>query len=116
VLRLLADEDFDNRIVNGCFRRQPAVDLLRVQEVDLAGADDPTILARAAEDGRVLLTHDVSTMTDFAYERIGAGLPTPGVFVISQSMPVARAIEELLLLAECSREGEWEGTVLHLPL
>ena len=61
-------------------------------------------------------TSDVSTMTDFAYERIGQGLPTPGVFVIRQSLPVGQAIEELLILAECSREGEWEGTLLHLPL
>jgi hypothetical protein len=40
----------------------------------------------------------------------------PGVFVVSQSVPIARAIEDLLILAECSRESEWEGQVRHLPL
>ena len=38
------------------------------------------------------------------------------VLVIRQSLPIAQAIEELLILAECSREGEWEGKVIHLPL
>jgi hypothetical protein len=67
------------------------------------------------QEGRVLLTHDVSTVPDFAYERLGQGLP-PGVFVIRQALPLALVIEEVIVLAECSREGEWEGIVLHLPL
>ena len=116
MLRFLADENFDNNIVHGCLRRLPGLDLLRVQDVDLVAADDPIILEWAAADGRVLLTHDVSTMPDFAYERVGQGLPMPGVFVIRQSLPVGQVIDELLLLAAGSREGEWEGQVLHLPL
>jgi hypothetical protein len=55
-------------------------------------------------------------MPDFAYERIGQGLPMPGVFVIRQALPLAQVIEEVIVLAECSREGEWEGQVIHLPL
>ena len=116
MLRFLADQNFDNDILHGCRRRLPGLDLLRVQDVDLAAADDPIILEWAATNGRVLLTHDVSTMPAFAYERIGQGLPMPGVLVISQALPVAQVIEEVILLAECSREGEWEGRVLHLPL
>jgi hypothetical protein len=116
VLRYLADENFDNNILHGCLRRLPTLDLLRVQDADLASADDPTILEWAAGEGRILLTHDVRSMDVFAYERIGQGLPMPGVFVASQSLPVGLVIEELIILAECSREGEWEGRVLHLPL
>lgn len=40
----------------------------------------------------------------------------PGVFVIEQELPIGQAIDDLLLLAECSEAGEWEGQVLHLPL
>lgn len=40
----------------------------------------------------------------------------PGVFESGTSVNIARAIEDLLLIAECSLEGEWEGQVRHLPL
>ena len=70
----------------------------------------------AAQKGRILLTHDVTTMTQYAYERIQAGLPMPGLFEVSRSVPVGRAIEDILLLAECSLDGEWEGQIRYLPL
>ena len=40
----------------------------------------------------------------------------PGVFEVSRSVPIGRAIEDILLLAECSVDGEWEGQVRYLPL
>lgn len=40
----------------------------------------------------------------------------PGVIEISRSIPIGQAIEEILLLAEFSEEGEWEGQILYLPL
>lgn len=116
MLRLLADENLDNRIVHGILRARPFLDIVRVQDVGLYGADDPTVLEWAAAEGRILITHDVKTITRFAYERVAAGQPMPGVFEISKFLPLSKAIEDLLLLAECSREGEWEGQVRYLPL
>lgn len=55
-------------------------------------------------------------MPDFAYARVAAGEPMPGVFVLNDRMPVREAIDELLLLAECSEPAEWDGLVLYLPL
>ncbi len=57
MLKLLADENFDNQIVRGLLRRNPKLDIVRVQEVGLSGSDDPKILAWASETDRVLLTH-----------------------------------------------------------
>ncbi len=116
MLRFLADENFNNQIVRGALRQKPNVNIVRVQDVGLSGADDPTVLEWAAQQGRVVLTHDVATMTQFAYERIQAGLSMPGVFEVSRRVPVGLAIEEILLIAECSLEGEWEGQVRFLPL
>lgn len=116
MLRLASDEDFNNRIVRGLLRRQPALDIVRVQDAGLCGKDDPVLLAWAAKEQRVLLTHDVTTMRQYAYERIAAGLPMPGVFEVSQQVPIRVAIEEILILAECSIEGEWKGQVRFLPL
>ena len=66
-MRLLADENFNGDIVRGLLLRQPDLDIVRVQDVGLAGADDPDILAWAAENNRIVLTHDRATMSDHAY-------------------------------------------------
>lgn len=70
----------------------------------------------AATEERILLTHDVTTMKQYVDERIAAGLPMLGVFELSQDMPIGQAIEEILLVAEYSLDGEWEGQIRFLPL
>ena len=82
----------------------------------MSGKDDPAILEWAAREGRVLVTHDVSTITKYAYARVRAGQSMPGVFEVSRAVPIGRAIEDILLLAECSLDDEWEGHVYYLPL
>src|SRR5712692_5937578 len=110
-LCFLVDEDFDNDIMRGMLRRLPTLDIVRVQDVGLSGNPDPIVLAWAAQGGRVLLTHDVSTMTAHAYARVTNGLPMPGVFAVHQLASLSQVIEDLVLLAECSLSGEWEGQV-----
>ncbi len=116
MLALAADENFNNDIVRGLLRRRPDLNILRVHDVRLSGASDPEVLAWAAQEGRILLTHDVSTITRHAYARVQAGLRMPGVFQIGRDIPIGVAVEDVLLLAEYSREGEWEGQVRYLPL
>jgi hypothetical protein len=116
MLRLAADENFNHEIVRGLLRRRPEVDIVTVQGAGLSGADDPALLEWTAREGRTLLTHDVSTMTHHAYERVRNGLPMPGVFEVTRRISVGTAIEDLLLLVDCSLEGVWEGQVRYLPL
>jgi hypothetical protein len=115
MLRFLADENFNNRILKGLHARSTELDIVRVQDVGLGGSDDPVVLAWAAEAGRVLITHDVSTVTRFAHQRVQAAQPMPGIVEVCESIPIGQAIEDLLLLANCCREGECEGLVLYLP-
>ena len=115
-MRFLADENFNNDIVRGLIRRKTDLDIVRVQDVGLSGADDPTVLEWAAKEGRILLTHDVSTITHYAYERISAAKAMPGVFEVSRELPLGAVIEDILLLADYSIDGEWEGQVRYLPL
>ncbi len=75
MLRLAADENFNNDIIRGLLRRIPSTDIVRIQDVGLSGADDPAVLAWAAQENRVTLTHDVSTMTKYAYERLATAIP-----------------------------------------
>jgi hypothetical protein len=74
------------------------------------------VLEWAARENRVLLTHDVTTITRYAYERVEAGQQMPGVFEIPRALSIGRAIEDILLLVECSFDGEWEGQIRYLPL
>jgi len=116
MLRLAADENFNNDLLRGMLRREPKLDVVRVQDVGLSGASDSVILEWTAIENRVLLTHDVSTITKFAYERIEAGLSIPGVFEVNLATPFAQIIDDLLLLAKASIEGEWNHMILYIPL
>ena len=115
-LKYLADENFDNRIVRGLLMRKADLDVVRVQDVGLRGATDAENLAFAAREGRVLLTHDVSTIPRHVDARLRQGHRVPGVFEAPQDVPIGGLIADLLLLAECSFESEWEGRILYLPL
>jgi predicted nuclease of predicted toxin-antitoxin system len=95
--RLAADENFNNDIVRGLLRRKPDLDIVRVQDVGLSGSDDASVLEWAAQEDRVLLTHDVTTLTRFAYDRVRAGLLMSGVFEVNRAVPVGLAIEDILL-------------------
>ena len=45
MLLLVSDENFNNDIVRGLLRRNPALDIVRVQDIGLRGEEDPVILA-----------------------------------------------------------------------
>jgi predicted nuclease of predicted toxin-antitoxin system len=115
-MRFLADENFDNDILRGIRREVADFDVLRVQDTEIYTADDPTVLDWAAAAGRILLTHDIKTMPGYAYERVRAGLPMPGVIAIRRQVPLKQAIDELLVVIGASDEDEWQDQVTFLPL
>ena len=98
MIRFAADENFTNKIVRGLLRHNPGLDIKTVQEARLSGATDIVVLEWTAREHRVLLTHDVSTITKHAYARVEAQLPMPEVFEVPQFMSVGAAIEDILLL------------------
>jgi hypothetical protein len=116
MLKLAADENFNQKILRGLNRRNPSIGVVRIQDRGLKGANDASVLSWAASEERVILTHDAGTMTKYAYERVRTGLPMPGVIEVGRQVPLGMAIEDILLLWECSLEGEWEGQIIYLPL
>lgn len=116
MLRLLADENFNGAIVRSLFLQNTAIDIVRVQDLEISGSDDPTVLDWAALHGRVLLSHDLKTIPGHAYKRVSDGLPMPGVFLCDSQVAPGAVAGDLLLLVECSLDGEWEGQVRYLPL
>jgi hypothetical protein len=115
-MKFLADENFDNRIMRGILRRQPDIDIVRVQDLEIAGADDLTVLAWAAQAGRILLTHDERTIPHYVYERVATGETVAGVVVASNSLAISAVIEDILLIVECSSAADWINQLLRLPL
>ena len=116
MIRFLLDENFNGKIVRGLHARKPDIDMIRVQDTELLGADDPSVLDWAAKERRILLTHDLLTMTRFANERIAQGLPMAGVIFIRDTLPVAKVIDDLLTIVNASEASEWENRTDFLPL
>jgi hypothetical protein len=116
MLRFAADENLNYNIIRGLLRRKSVLDIIRIQDVDLSGKGDAMVLEWAAQENRILLTHDVTTITKYAYERINEGLPMPGVYEIKMNSPLGDIIDDILLLADYSYENEWEGQIIYLPL
>jgi len=114
--KALFDENISYAVIRGLLRRNPDLDIVRVQDIGLMGVDDPTILEWAAKEGRIIFTHDVQTMVGFAYERIAAGNLMPGLFEVKRGLAVGSVIEEILLILECSLPDEWANQVRYLPL
>ena len=100
MIALIVDENFDDDIPRGHVRRLPELEFVVVHDVDLTATPDPIILAWAAGEGRVRLTHDRDTVPSFAYDRVRAGEPMPGVFLVSDRIQKGQAIEELALALE----------------
>jgi predicted nuclease of predicted toxin-antitoxin system len=115
-MKFLADENFDNRIVRGLLRRQPDLDIVRVQDLEIAGASDLIVLEWATQTGRILLTHDKRTIPNFVYERLAMGKKTSGVFIAGDNLPINMVIEEVLLIVEGSSAEEWINKLQRLPL
>jgi predicted nuclease of predicted toxin-antitoxin system len=112
----LVDQNFNEHIVDGLTRRDVKLEFIHVRDVGLAAAPDPIILEWAAAHGLVLLTHDCNTSPAFAYARVAAGLPMPGVFLVSDDMPIGQAIEELLITAHCLTPEECKDIVKYFPM
>ena len=116
MLRLLADENFNGRILRALRRQIPDLDVVRAQDTPLSGTDDQTLLQLAADEGRILLTHDVETLVGYAWERVRSGMAMPGVIVALTNRPLGQVIEDLEILLLASQPEELEARILFLPL
>jgi predicted nuclease of predicted toxin-antitoxin system len=115
MIRFLLDENFNGKIARGLRARKPNVDMIRVQDTELYGADDPAILEWAAQKGHIILTHDLDTMTKYATERIERGLPMAGVILVRDTLPIAKVIDDLLAVLGANEANEWENQIDFLP-
>lgn len=116
MLKFLLDENVHSMILEGVAKREPTLDMVRVQDVGLLGADDPTILAWAAEQGRILISNDKKTIPNFVYERLNEGLDTPGVIIFRPKSLMSELIIEIVMIVQASQPEEWQNRVVYIPL
>ena len=79
-VRFQADADLNEDIVTGLVRREPGIDFQTVAAAGLHNLDDPVVLLRAAQEGRILVSHDRKTMprhfAEFISTNVSPGLLT----------------------------------------
>jgi len=113
--RFLADADLNRAILTGVKRREPSLDFQSAQAAALEGIEDPELLALAASEGRILVSYDFGTMPRHFREFVSAH-HSPGVFLISQDVPIGAAVEAIVLVWAASDASEWENQLTYLPL
>ena len=101
--------------MEGLLSHEPAIDVLDVKSAGLRGMADPALLELAAEQGRILITHDRGTMVHYYRERLQAGQPCSGILVIPQRALLGAIIESLLLVWTESQSEEWRNQIVFLP-
>jgi len=114
-VRFQADADLNTITVRGVLRRQPDVDFQSADAVPLVAVPDDQVLALAADDNRILVTHDHSTMPRH-FAAFVERQTSPGIIVVPQKLPVRVVVEELLLIWHASEAEEWINIVAYLPL
>ena len=115
MLRLLIDQDLDHVILRGLLLRVPKLDVITAHQVGLSNATDPDLLAWAAEQERIVVTHDRRTMPYHAAGRIARAEKIAGIIVVSRRLPVSQVINDLEIIVSCSDMAEWENVIEYLP-
>lgn len=116
MIKILADQNLNGRILRGLKSRIFELDCVTTQELGIQKYADYDLLTFAAEENRIVLTHDARTFPDFAYEKISKGERMCGVIVISNQISIGQAIDEIEVALNCTTESEWENNITRIPL
>jgi len=95
--RFQADADLNPEIGRGLRRRELSIDFRAAVGVIADGTPDSEVLQIAAEDGRVLVSRDVTTMPGH-FARFVVEHESPGMLLVPSSRSIGTVIEGLLLV------------------
>jgi predicted nuclease of predicted toxin-antitoxin system len=114
-VRFQADADLDGRILRGLRRASPEIDIRSAANAGLVGVDDPVVLQIARDSGRILVSQDRRTMPGH-FAKYVERTSSPGVILLREAIPIAAAIEELVLIWNASEADEWVNRLVWIPL
>ena len=111
-LRFLADADLNYAVVTGVRKREAGLDLMSAAEARLEGLADPDVLAFATRQGRILISHDTSTMPVHFAEFLRTGGHSPGVLLVRQRASCGEVVESASAGLVCVDRGRVGGSDL----
>lgn len=114
-VRYQADADLNQIIVSAVIRRVIDIDFRTAPAANLAGLDDPDVLALAAQDQRILVSHDQSTMPHH-FAAFIAKQTSAGVLIVPQHRPLPQIVDDLILIWLATQAEEWINRIAYLPL
>jgi predicted nuclease of predicted toxin-antitoxin system len=114
-IRFQADNDLNQHIVRATRQLEPAIDFQTTHAANLAGLPDEAVLALAASQGRILVTHDKKTMPQH-FEHFIQRESSTGLIIVSRNLSVASVANELLLIWAASEAEEWTNMLQWLPI
>ena len=113
-IALFLDHNVRRAVAEGL--RQRGVDLVTAHEDGSAELDDELLLARVAELGRVLFTHDDDFLA-IADRWLAGNRPFSGIIYVHQyRLTVREMIVDLELITKVGDRAEMQGRVEFLPL
>jgi hypothetical protein len=114
-LQFQADNDLDHRIVVATRRLEPAINFQTALALGLhRRVPDDRVLALAAEQGRILVSHDRKTMPEH-FARFLAAHTSPGLIIVSRKLSIGKTAEWLHLLWVTSEAEEYVNSIYSLP-
>ena len=110
-LRFQADNDLDQRIIEAVLRLLPECDFKTAAEAGIhIGTPDPEVLLGAAQETRVLVSHDLKTMPQHFGEFIEHN-DSPGVIIIRQEVAIRDAALWLQFFHEAGTPEDFLNTI-----
>ena len=96
--------------------RRRGVDVLTAQADATAEWDDPQLLDRAGELGRILFTQDEDLLAEGAHRHRTNQQFVTIVFARQTFVSIGRCVEDLELVSKLLTPEECHNQVIHLPL
>ena len=114
-IRFQADADFNQKLVLAILRLEPLLDFQSAVVAVLESVPDPLVLLLAAQQGRLLVSHDKATMPQHFAEFISTQ-NSPGLLIVPKAMQMVEVIEDIILIWLVETPSEWVNRIRYLPV
>ncbi len=117
-LKYLMDENVDPVYLKQLRRRKPDLVVWAVGEPSTPskGTLDPDILVWCEVNNFILVTNNRTSMPVHLIDHLKENRHVPGIFILNVRMSIGETLDELILIAECSFEREYQDQIIHLPI